>query len=574
MVKERKTPFPDTTRSLPKIESHQLVHEFSFCRTLKFKLAELNNESAEMPLRMIQYQFDRNPHAPALRLSQIMGMKSEFEHFIFDNDLAIYNAKRGYMLEGIDSFFDYVRRWNKHPKANEDGYHRHGTIAGELKKGEQYSDATVELKLQIHDKLFAFVVNEYEGLSASVARDCVHKLYLGYWQTMIFETAQWSKVYEAASFFCKVLSHRKPLFDLALSAHHLGKSKVAISAYRELLVIAPDSFSAMHNLSLLVEDSDFSESFALSQKAAELQPDDKQICERRDSLQSKKAELDRETNQREAFLATARERWPKLDYNKKKILSTLALAGKIDYLERLAELSGVAERYIEGHWNKLVELGMIDHDDDGNARVNPHILDLVKRERSHAVATTIIRADSSINFKPIFNSRQEYTIYKIILGLFPNQLVFPNMALQSIFQYKRMKPLVDSDTFRYYLMSHVDVCVTSTTNYFPILAFEIDSPYHDLEDQIKRDEKKNQLFKLGGVPLLRLPASVLPRKWTRQSNDWTTLLQTCSRKSPRIGFGSTESRWSLCSNQGELGFVRRELPCFGLPPSLAGARVA
>ena len=228
------------------------------------------------------------------------------------------------------------------------------------------------------------------------------------------------------------------------------------------------------------------------------------MTNQRDSLREQIGVRCAEEQRREQFLCTARERWPQLDYYKRKILSTLLVLGACDDLQRLAEYSCTGEQYFPGNWRKLVGLGMVVEVDNGTFGVNEHIVDLVKQERTHAVATTIIRADSRIAFKPIFNSRLEHTVYNVLIGLFPNHLVFPNMSLQTIFQYDRMRDLLNSETFTYFLMSQVDFCVTSTANYFPIIAFEVDSPYHDVPEQQQRDVKKNEIFRRGGVPLLRL----------------------------------------------------------------------
>jgi len=140
----------------------------------------------------------------------------------------------------------------------------------------------------------------------------------------------------------------------------------------------------------------------------------------------------------------------------------------------------------------------------GKLIVNKYIHDLARQERAHAVATTIIRADKTVACKAIFNSQLEYTIYNALTMLFPNHLVFPNMSLQTVFQYERMKDLLDGDIFGYFLRSQVDFCITSTATYFPMVAFEVDSHYHDQAKMIEKDERKNTIFKTGGVPLLRL----------------------------------------------------------------------
>ncbi len=121
-----------------------------------------------------------------------------------------------------------------------------------------------------------------------------------------------------------------------------------------------------------------------------------------------------------------------------------------------------------------------------------------------------MRANTEIISKPIFNSGGEYTVYAHLVQIFPNHLVFPNMALQAIFQYSRMKELISRADFQYYLMAMVDFCITSTVNYIPIMAVEVDSHYHEEPEQKERDKKKDRIFQTGGVPLLRIRAHGQP----------------------------------------------------------------
>jgi len=243
---------------------------------------------------------------------------------------------------------------------------------------------------------------------------------------------------------------------------------------------------------------------SLSEKAASLAPDNKNITGFRSKLKTKKEEQDREKQQHEDFLHTAVLRWPKLDYYKRQLVCTLSLISGWQGLDHLSRLSGIEEKYLGGHLRALEEQGMIFYPSKETFKVNPHILSLVERENTHAVVTKIIRGDESIAFRPIFNSRQEYTIYHILIGLFPNHLVFPNMALQTVFQYERMQGLLNSEEFGFFLRSQVRFCVTSTANYLPLIAFEVDNDFHDQDDQRQRDAKKNRIFEVGGVPLLRL----------------------------------------------------------------------
>lgn len=215
-------------------------------------------------------------------------------------------------------------------------------------------------------------------------------------------------------------------------------------------------------------------------------------------------ELEEQERKRlENHLASAPERWPQLNYYQRRLLCTLSAISEFESFDHLAELAGQDRRYVPRHYEKLQEWGMLVVE-NGRFDVNPHVRELVERERSHAVYTHIIHTDGRIAFKPIFNSRNEYRFYQSLLEIFPNNLVFPNMALQAIFSFDRMKELLDSEEFGYYLRASVDFCITSTATYLPIVAFEADSYWHDTERQKERDAIKDKIFRLGGVSLIRL----------------------------------------------------------------------
>lgn len=128
-----------------------------------------------------------------------------------------------------------------------------------------------------------------------------------------------------------------------------------------------------------------------------------------------------------------------------------------------------------------------------------------KTEAQNVLVTKVVQATPKQIVKPIFNSELEKLIYDLLTQVFPNFLVFPNMACSAIFDYESMKQhLGPGDDFRYFLMAIVDLCVVSTTDYRPIVAFEVDSRYHDSPEQQKKDGLKDKFFALGGLPLIRL----------------------------------------------------------------------
>lgn len=124
---------------------------------------------------------------------------------------------------------------------------------------------------------------------------------------------------------------------------------------------------------------------------------------------------------------------------------------------------------------------------------------------SGLLVTRVIRARTAQVPKPVFNSPREKLIYDLLIQLFPNHLVFPNMACSAIFDYDQMKGLLRARSdFTYFLMAIVDFCVVSTTDYMPFVAFEVDSKYHDAPEQSRKDKVKDKIFQLGGVSLIRL----------------------------------------------------------------------
>ncbi|MCZ7673708.1 MAG: DUF2726 domain-containing protein [Chloroflexi bacterium] len=341
--------------------------------------------------------------------------------------------------------------------------------------------------------------------------------YKSFWRKLLFDGGMFKEVVEINSIFTVYLDNDTDgWFDLAYSQAEIGEQSAAIASYQALLTVDNNSPGALHNLSILMESAgDRAKALELSQQAAQIAEKDQLIQRRYTRLRDQLQEQEQELQRREDFLRTATERWPQVDYYKRQLLSSLIVISGFESWEHLSQLSGIGVQYLRGHWGKLVDLGMIVEDHESNEwHVNNYILDLVKREKSHSIVTKLIHADETIAFKPIFNSKLEYSVYSILVGLFPNQLVFPNIGLQAIFQYSRMKEILPQEHFQYYLMAQADFCITSTANYLPIVAFEVDSYYHYTPEQQARDERKNDIFRLGGVPLLRIMPVGRPNEQT------------------------------------------------------------
>jgi hypothetical protein len=88
-----------------------------------------------------------------------------------------------------------------------------------------------------------------------------------------------------------------------------------------------------------------------------------------------------------------------------------------------------------------------------------------------------------------------------------------------VYAKMRLSDVIDDDDyylerelFSYYTRSHFDFTVTSPEQK-PVMAIEFDGPYHNDPEQIARDAKKDRLCKQAGLPILRINANHVLRKY-------------------------------------------------------------
>ncbi len=204
------------------------------------------------------------------------------------------------------------------------------------------------------------------------------------------------------------------------------------------------------------------------------------------------------------FERTALNRWPKLTAPARQLLGVLNTIDSYSNLAELANYANMEEKWVRIHLEKLKETGMII-DTGGQYRINSYVKPLIEQENKHSIVGRIVRGKGGDHvYKQVFNSSREFTIYQIMVQLCPNHLVFPNCSLQSIMSFDRMKELVSSENFGYYLRASVDIVVVSSTTYLPMMAIELDSIWHDTDHQQEKDKQKDELFATANIPFLRL----------------------------------------------------------------------
>lgn len=300
------------------------------------------------------------------------------------------------------------------------------------------------------------------------------------------------------------LAAAKDLSSLAYLEHVAGEPEEAVRLYAEMIANeeqTPDW--ALKNLRILVnasKDEETAKTILEATEAIDWPPS--RAAHKRELLAAARAKV-QSFEEQEQFERTALARWPSLTAPARKLLTVLAAVRSYQDLEELGRYANMELDWVERHYRKLVDTGMVFRR-DGKFWINKHILPLIERENQHAVVGRIIRTNGTSAVKQVFNSAKEFSIYQIMVQLCPNHLVFPNCGLQSFMQFDRMKELVEQEDFGYYLRASVDILIVSSTTFLPMLAIEVDSAWHDTDNQQIRDERKDRLFAAAGVPFLRL----------------------------------------------------------------------
>lgn len=123
--------------------------------------------------------------------------------------------------------------------------------------------------------------------------------------------------------------------------------------------------------------------------------------------------------------------------------------------------------------------------------------------------------------RSVFRSSQERAFLKALSLRFPALLALPNYPLDQMIEFSRLRELVGKSTWAYAKNSRVDAVLIVPDEGDPVAAFELDSSYHDRPEIKTRDEMKNAIFGLVGLPFYRLRAE---SPETMTTDDWYAFL--------------------------------------------------
>lgn len=133
----------------------------------------------------------------------------------------------------------------------------------------------------------------------------------------------------------------------------------------------------------------------------------------------------------------------------------------------------------------------------------PKIVSHTQQNKIHVTENKSISSiDASIS---LFKSNQEFQFYRAVREVFQMFLVIPNVALTAILNFDAIKNDLTKEEQRYFFTALIDSVVIDTeNNYKPIRFIELDSPFHDNEQQKQKDALKDQILAKAGQKLLRV----------------------------------------------------------------------
>lgn len=131
---------------------------------------------------------------------------------------------------------------------------------------------------------------------------------------------------------------------------------------------------------------------------------------------------------------------------------------------------------------------------------------VVAHSQSQKIRVTENKNVSATNYTiSLFKSPQEHDFFMAARIVFQMYIVYPNVALSTLIDFKKIETKLSPDERKYFLTGVVDCVVFDQhNNYTPVHFFELDSSLHDSEEQIKKDRMKDNILAIAGKTLYRI----------------------------------------------------------------------
>lgn len=288
-------------------------------------------------------------------------------------------------------------------------------------------------------------------------------------------------------------------FQIAYSFSEIGDGESSKKIYQYALDIGKSSSAIYNNLGVIYSnEGDMQRALKFFRKAYELDSQDEISKKNKENTEN----LIKEKKKKEHELKNIY--FKKLHRYHKSILFTIyKYSDKVDD-ERLNEIINQDKYALRKNVRDLLQYDMLQQTSEGIYIINPVVEKWIDEYINPTLERHIVKVDNSKLYRSIFYHESEINLYKVLIELFPQHFIFPNMSLKTIFDIDKLRELIEPNVLSYLFKAHVDFVIINTATYFPILAFEKDSEYNDKEPSKTNNQYKNQIFKTGGIPLIRL----------------------------------------------------------------------
>jgi len=288
-------------------------------------------------------------------------------------------------------------------------------------------------------------------------------------------------------------------FELAYSFSESGDKKVAKQLYQDAIDSGIESSAVYNNLGVIYDnEGDAHRALEFFAKASELNPKD-EISKKNKERTEKYI---KETKKREQQLKNTY--FKKVQKYHRGILFAIHRYSEEVTDDVLQDIISQEKYMLKRNIKFLLDNDMLQLNQNGTYIINPIVEKWIDEYVNPTLERQIVKVDNSKLYRPIFYHESEINLYRVLIELFPQHFIFPNMSLKTIFDIDKLRDLIDQEVLSYLFKAHVDFVIVNTATYFPVLAFEKDSDYNDKEPSKTNNEYKNQIFKTGGIPMIRL----------------------------------------------------------------------
>lgn len=288
-------------------------------------------------------------------------------------------------------------------------------------------------------------------------------------------------------------------FELAYSFSETEEKATAKKLYQDAVDSGKENSAVYNNLGVLyAKEGDNERALVFYTKAHELNPDDDIAKKNKENTEkSIKEAKKREQQLRNTYFKKVQK------YHRNILFAIHRYSDEVTN-DILHDIINQEKYTLKKNINFLVDNDMLQLTQKGTYIINPIVEKWIDEYVNPTLERQIVKVDNSKLYRPIFYHESEINLYRVLIELFPQHFIFPNMSLKTIFDIDKLRELLEQEVLSYLFKAHVDFAIVNTATYFPVLAFEKDSEYNDKEPSKTNNEYKNQIFKTGGIPMIRL----------------------------------------------------------------------